>query len=314
MAGNTYVDFTGINNGTGNPSPTAVAGQVNGAQQFDGTTNKIAVPASPTFDFAANGDFSVEFWYQGTIPPPATRVAVGRYISSTALWYLGLDKFGKPAFCMYDGTTMKTTTGSVITDGNWHHVTATRNGTTGVSNIYVDGSLKESTTASFTANFSSPTAKLGIGNYNGVALLNGNLDEVAVHNVELQPAEILQHYNNGLSGLGYYETAAPAMAKSAETVTSTFDTPQMELGDLKVYPNPFSDRLRFEFSAPESVNARIDLYDMTGRMVKTIFEQAIEGGVNYQAEFKPEATVSGMYIYRMTMGEKVYNGKVVFRK
>ena len=105
-----------------------------------------------------------------------------------------------------------------------------------------------------------------------------------------------------------------SLPKSAEAVTSTFDTPQMELGDLKVYPNPFSDRLRFEFSAPESVNARIDLYDMTGRMVKTIFEQAIEGGVNYNAEFKPEATVSGMYIYRMSMGEKVYNGKVVFRK
>ena len=112
------------------------------------------------------------------------------------------------------------------------------------------------------------------------------------------------------------ECAPPliAMSKSAEAVTSTFDTPQMELDDLKVYPNPFSDRLRFEFSAPESVNARIDLYDMTGRMVKTIFEQAIEGGVNYNAEFKPEATVSGMYIYRMSMGEKVYNGKVVFRK
>ena len=111
-----------------------------------------------------------------------------------------------------------------------------------------------------------------------------------------------------------YTVTVTNCVKSAEITTSTFDTPQMELGDLKVYPNPFSDRLRFEFSAPESVNARIDLYDMTGRMVKTIFEQAIEGGVNYNAEFKPEATVSGMYIYRMTMGEKVYNGKVVFRK
>ena len=40
------------------------------------------------------------------------------------------------------------------------------------------------------------------------------------------------------------------------------------------------------------MNARIDLYDMTGRMIKTIFEQAIEGGVNYNAEFKPEATVA----------------------
>jgi hypothetical protein len=62
------------------------------------------------------------------------------------------------------------------------------------------------------------------------------------------------------------------------------------------------------------VSARIDLYDMTGRLVKTIFEQPIEGGVNYEADFKPETIISGMYIYRMTMGDAVYNGKVVFKK
>ncbi|HSO86869.1 MAG TPA: T9SS type A sorting domain-containing protein, partial [Draconibacterium sp.] len=78
--------------------------------------------------------------------------------------------------------------------------------------------------------------------------------------------------------------------------------------------NPFSDKLRFEFVYPESVNARIDLYDMTGRLVKNIFEQPIEGGVSYEAEFKPDAIISGMYIYRMRMGDAIYNGKVVFKK
>ena len=53
---------------------------------------------------------------------------------------------------------------------------------------------------------------------------------------------------------------------------------------------------------------------MTGRMVKTIFEQPVEGGVSYEAEFRPETIISGMYIYRVTMGEAIYNGKVVFKK
>jgi hypothetical protein len=90
--------------------------------------------------------------------------------------------------------------------------------------------------------------------------------------------------------------------------------PVFEKADLKVYPNPFSEKLRFEFVSPESVSTRIDLYDMTGRLVETIFEQPIEGGVNYEAEFRPETIISGMYIYRMTMGDAVYNGKVVFKK
>jgi hypothetical protein len=100
--------------------------------------------------------------------------------------------------------------------------------------------------------------------------------------------------------------------KSAEIATAI--TPEIELIDLKVYPNPFSDRLRFEFVSPESVNARIDLYDMNGRMVKTIFEQPVEGGVSYETEFRPEAIISGMYIYRVIMGDAVYNGKVIFKK
>jgi len=49
-------------------------------------------------------------------------------------------------------------------------------------------------------------------------------------------------------------------------------------------------------------------------MVKNIFEQSIEGGVRYEAEFTPEAIISGIYIYRMTMGDAIYNGKVVFKK
>ena len=61
--------MAGINNGTGNPSPSPVAGQVGGAQQFDGSTTKIEVPANSSFDFPANGNFSIEFWYKGTNLP-----------------------------------------------------------------------------------------------------------------------------------------------------------------------------------------------------------------------------------------------------
>ena len=56
------------------------------------------------------------------------------------------------------------------------------------------------------------------------------------------------------------------------------------------------------------------MYDMTGSLVKNIFEQPIEGGVSYEAGFRPEAIISGMYIYRVTMGEAMYNGKVMFKK
>jgi hypothetical protein len=111
-----------------------------------------------------------------------------------------------------------------------------------------------------------------------------------------------------------YCTYTPIGTKAADIATDVDITTEFRVAELNVYPNPFSEKLRFEFVSPESVNARIDLYDMTGRLVKTIFEQPVVGGASYEAEFRPETIISGMYIYRVIMGETVYNGKVVFKK
>ncbi|HLO60825.1 MAG TPA: hypothetical protein VK179_18885, partial [Bacteroidales bacterium] len=74
--GPVYTDAAGFNNGTGNIAPTAVQGRVNTAQHFNGTSTKIDVPANPTFDFLANGDFSFECWYKGTA---SSKMLIGRY-------------------------------------------------------------------------------------------------------------------------------------------------------------------------------------------------------------------------------------------
>ena len=121
----------------------------------------------------------------------------------------------------------------------------------------------------------------------------------------------------GVSTLGstkfsIYCTYTPDESKSAEIVAKI--TPEVEQAGLKVYPNPFRDKLRFEFVSPLSVNARIDMYDLSGRMVKTIFEQPVEGGVKYEAEFRPVDEISGMYFYRMILGNDIINGKVIYKK
>jgi len=53
---------------------------------------------------------------------------------------------------------------------------------------------------------------------------------------------------------------------------------------------------------------------MTGRLVNTVFDLPVKAGQEYNAEFRPDAQVSGMYIYRATIGEQVFNGKVTYRK
>lgn len=81
-----------------------------------------------------------------------------------------------------------------------------------------------------------------------------------------------------------------------------------------VYPNPFRDKVTFEFVPSANVQARLDVFDITGRLVNTVFDNPVESGVMYRAEFSPQTRVSGMYFYRLMLGQDVFNGKVVYEK
>jgi hypothetical protein len=93
--------------------------------------------------------------------------------------------------------------------------------------------------------------------------------------------------------------------KSAEILSNKTES------NVNVYPNPFQDKAFFHFISPEDVSAKIDVYDITGRKVKTLFNDFIRKDVTYTTVFEPNAPISGIYIYRMTLGESVFTGKLV---
>ena len=90
--------------------------------------------------------------------------------------------------------------------------------------------------------------------------------------------------------------------------------PVAQYPELKVYPNPFSENLQFEFVSPVDAQARIDIYDIAGRTVNTVFDERIYKGVTYNPVFIPDTNVSGIYFYRVIMGKSVFNGKVMYKK
>jgi hypothetical protein len=98
--------------------------------------------------------------------------------------------------------------------------------------------------------------------------------------------------------------------KSAETLVFS----DVDKVKLYVYPNPFSNKLHFEFVSPKDAHAHIDIFDITGRKIQTIFDNPVEGGTFYHAGFVADTDVSGMYFYRMTLGDEVLTGKAVFKK
>jgi flagellar hook assembly protein FlgD len=45
-----------------------------------------------------------------------------------------------------------------------------------------------------------------------------------------------------------------------------------ELGSHHVHPNPFTDKTTFDLSLPKPANIRISVYDISGRLVRTLFD------------------------------------------
>jgi len=76
------------------------------------------------------------------------------------------------------------------------------------------------------------------------------------------------------------------------------------VASLRVAPNPFNPiaTIRFEVEAPAGTRqpARVEVFDVQGRLVATLLDESLPPGpreVNWRAE-----AVSGVYLVRVTVG------------
>jgi hypothetical protein len=65
------------------------------------------------------------------------------------------------------------------------------------------------------------------------------------------------------------------------------------------YPNPFNPATTIRFEVPESQNLTLDVYDATGRLVRTLASGVYGAGV-YDVHFDGSDLASGLYFARLT--------------
>jgi Secretion system C-terminal sorting domain len=79
------------------------------------------------------------------------------------------------------------------------------------------------------------------------------------------------------------------------------------------YPNPFNPTTTIKYSVPNSSFVTIKVYDILGRMVKSLVnEQKVAG--NYSVQFNGSNFASGIYFYRMQAGDFVQTKKLILMK
>lgn len=84
--------------------------------------------------------------------------------------------------------------------------------------------------------------------------------------------------------------------------------------NLNVYPNPFTDKLNFEFSFESDTHAVLEIFNVAGVKLATLYDENINGGQLYTIEYLPHLTNSQTVIYRLSLGDKSYTGKLIYQQ
>lgn len=79
------------------------------------------------------------------------------------------------------------------------------------------------------------------------------------------------------------------------------------------YPNPFNPSTTIDVSIPAKDNLSLKVYDLTGRLVATLFESDIQPGY-HQFKFNASKFASGIYFYKMTTSKFSETKKMILVK
>jgi hypothetical protein len=84
------------------------------------------------------------------------------------------------------------------------------------------------------------------------------------------------------------------------------------------YPNPFNPTTQIKYALPEDALVSISIYDVTGRMVKSLINMNQSTGYHSlrwdATNYSGEAVSAGMYIYTIQAGQYRATKKMVLLK
>ena len=79
---------------------------------------------------------------------------------------------------------------------------------------------------------------------------------------------------------------------------------------VKAYPNPFSDKVKFELTSPVAGNGNLEVYNMMGQKVKTIYQGFISTGTQTFELNLPARQIASL-VYVLRIGDKKITGKLL---
>jgi hypothetical protein len=91
------------------------------------------------------------------------------------------------------------------------------------------------------------------------------------------------------------------------TVDAVTGLKEIYLGEINVYPNPFSDNITIEFSNPDNIDIKLSVFNISGNKV---FE--LDNIISDKVVFKTDYLPKGVYIVEF-QGEMIWENKIIIK-
>ncbi len=234
-------------------------------------------------------NFSYSLWFKTTMSGKGVLLAFGN--SQTGSGSTSYDRElyingGVLSFRVYKAGNQVVSATSIVNDGNWHHVVASIS-QSGKMALYIDG-VREGYNNSVTE-AENLSGYFRIGSIKTADFFAGSIDDVRIYGRGLTASEVVALYGSD----------PVANEKEALALPNSFVLDG-------AHPNPFSRLTNIYFGIPNNGVKQfvsVKIYDLRGRLVKTILNDFVSPGRHKVAfntnENGSKLIVNGFYLCRM---------------
>ena len=127
---------------------------------------------------------------------------------------------------------------------------------------------------------------------------------VVVRTSETESGDTVLNSYNGKTSLDFPTRSITTISLGGNTVTEVENHKQsnpMNFSLSQNYPNPFNPATTITFTMGKEDFVSLKIYDVLGREIETLIQKVVPGGIQ-SVQFNAEGLNSGIYLYRMTVG------------
>ena len=121
--------------------------------------------------------------------------------------------------------------------------------------------------------------------------------------------------DNGCIATLNCNTTSNCSSGAARMNTNTYQTPEQKIvveeqAKVTAYPNPFNDRVKFVVTSSVSGRGNLEVFNMLGQKVKTVFQGNIVAGTQtFELSLSKQQLANLIYVFRV--GDKKVSGKLL---